>query len=118
MAYRCANRNCGATLTSTTRSRNDSAYCADCGDPVWAFRPHSDVPDDWFCVTTSTTPVPGAEVDGDQCEICGLTGYRIEQRGRWTWVAVCAGQHYDGDWLEGCGREHPVRQKRAFEVIF
>lgn len=114
---KCANRECAVPLSAANRSNDNTAYCSRCGDFVWAFRPDSRRPNDWFVVST-TMPVDGLLVDGDQCEGCGLNSYRLVKDGKWSWVAVCDGQDWDGTHHEGCGLRHPVRQKMACEVVF
>ena len=114
----CANRTCKAQLGSENRSEDNPAFCAVCGDNVWAFRPDSEQPDDWFIVCETSVPVEGLTVAGGQCGGCGLSEYRIDKLDRWSWAAVCAGQTWDGDFIEGCGTKHPIRTKLACEVIF
>jgi hypothetical protein len=114
----CANRDCKQQLTVENRSTDSPSFCRICGDFVWAFRPDSEQPNDWYVVCQTTTPLEHLKVDGGQCPECGLSEYRVEKLDRWTWVAVCAGQHWDGDDLEGCGTKYPVRQKAAYSVIF
>lgn len=120
---KCANRECAVALSAANRSKDNSQFCAECGDLVWAFRPNSARPDEWFALVpdadkASQLPIDGASVDGDQCEGCGLSEYQLVREGKWTWVAVCSGQTWDGERMDGCGARHPVRQKKRFEVIF
>lgn len=112
----CANPNCRRILRAENRSKDNTSYCRECGDFVWAFRPNSELPDDWYHVSDNT-PVAGTTVTGDQCETCGLNIYTIEKDGRWAWVAVCAGQTIEGERRQGCGTRHPVRQKPRKDVI-
>lgn len=113
---KCANRGCAVPLMSANRSNDNSSYCSACGDFVWAFRPNSTMPNDWYLVS-ETMPLDGMLVDGDQCEGCGLNSYRLVREGKWSWVAVCDGQEWDGIHHAGCGMRHPVRQKMQYEVI-
>lgn len=119
---KCANRECAVPLSAANRSLDSSQYCFKCGDFVWAFRPNQSLPNDWFALVPENAdnqlPVNGASVDGDQCEGCGLSEYQIVREGKWTWVAVCAGQTWDGARIEGCGARHPIRQKMRCEVMF
>lgn len=111
----CQNRECGRPFAVAGRSRNDNRYCETCGELVWAFRPNRAQPRDWFHVDELRD---GAEMWGDQCEGCGLSAYTLRQRSARLWVAVCEGQEWDGEVIDGCKMEHPVRQKMAMTVIF
>ena len=120
---KCANRECAVPLAAANRSSDNTAYCAECGDFVWAFRPNSEKPAEWFSLNSDADaathlPLDGVVVEGDQCEGCGLNSYRVVKDGKWSWVAVCDGQEWDGTHHEGCGLRHPVRQKMRCEVIF
>jgi len=113
----CANKNCRCPLSATGRSRDNSTYCADCGDFVWAMRPNRELLQDWYLVSTET-PVPGTVILADQCEGCGLSAYTVEQESRHMFAAVCAGQEIDGQTHKGCGERHPIRSKMSKDVIF
>lgn len=115
MSVNCQNRSCGTPFALGGRSPHDSRYCERCGELVWALRPNRALPNDWFHVSDLGD---GMVVWGDQCEVCGLSAYTLRQRSARLWVAVCEGQEWDGEVIEGCRTEHPVRQKKAMEVIF
>lgn len=117
MSTICANRSCGIPFSVTRRSTNDTRYCEDCGDLVWAFRPNSDKPNEWFHISDDELR-DGASVSGDQCEGCGLSAYTVRLRHSRLWVAVCEGQEWDGEVIAGCKMEHPIRQKMTMQVIF
>lgn len=117
MSTRCQNRTCGSPFATTNRSVNDTRYCHDCGELVWAFRPNRQRPDEWFVISDDEL-VDGAVVIGDQCEGCGLSAYTLRQRSARLWVAVCEGQEWDGEVIAGCKMEHPVRQKMSMTVVF
>jgi hypothetical protein len=99
------------------RSPHNTAYCRECGDFVWAFRPDRKAPDEWFAVAEGPLTA-GVEVAGGQCETCGLNAFTIEREGAHGWVAVCTGMTIEGDRHDGCGARHPVRPKMAKDVIF
>jgi hypothetical protein len=84
---------------------------------VYAFRPNSELPDDWYIVSDGSEPTDGNFVSGDQCEGCGLSEYRIEKIGKRSWSASCRGQFVDGDRIPGCGMQHPVRMKMRYLVV-
>ena len=86
--------------------------CAEHGDFVWAYRPDTQIAE-WFEIAM---PVEGVRVDGGQCETCSLSTMTLRSAGKHSWVAVCEGMEWDGDWLPGCGSRHPVRQKPKVEV--
>ena len=117
MSTICQNRECGRPFAVTSRSANDPSVCSKCGELVWAFRPNREKPDEWFHVA-DTDLYDGAVVSGDQCEGCGLSAYTLRQRSARLWVAVCEGQEWDGEVIDGCKMEHPIRQKPAMAVIF
>lgn len=114
----CANPKCRCLLRAESRSADNTSYCSECGDFVWAFRPNRDLADEWFVVSEEDRPTVGAEVSGEQCEGCGLSAYTIEPDGRHAWVAVCSGMILEGVEHPGCGARHPVRRKMAKDVIF
>lgn len=113
----CRDINCGDPLTPETTSTDSPGFCKNCGDLVYAFRPNLDLPDEWFAIGEGE-PTEAQAVSANQCGVCGLTGYILRQSDRLTWVAVCSGQVYDGDVLDGCYTQHPVRMKRAGECIW
>lgn len=113
----CLNRACRATLASTGRASNDQRYCPECGELVYAFRPDSQAPNDWFLVSDGSEPIEGNYVRGGQCEGCALGEYRVERRGRSTWEAVCRGQFVSGERVAGCGARHPIRMKMRHTVV-
>jgi hypothetical protein len=113
----CANRECGIPFSIRARSTNDVRYCENCADLVWAFRPNSDKPTEWFHISPDDLR-EGVTVEGDQCEGCGLSAYTVRRRSTRLWVAVCEGQEWDQEMIPGCRMEHPVRQKPAMSVIF
>ena len=117
VSTRCQNRRCNAEFAASERSKNDTRYCDSCGELVWAFRPNSDKPDEWFVIADDKL-VDGTKVSGDQCEGCGLSEYTVRQRSALLWEAVCEGQQWDGEVIAGCNMGHPVRQKPAMNVIF
>lgn len=112
---------CREPVEPEMRSSDDPRYCQDCGDLVYAFRPNSQMPDEWFIVNTVEPyekPIEGVKVSGEQCEDCGLSEYEVKVVARGEWAAVCTGQNYDGDFLEGCGAEHPIRMKKGHLVVW
>lgn len=117
MSTRCQNRGCNTTFDIRPRSRENSSLCEYCGDLVWAFRPNSQKPDEWFVIPDEDL-VDGQVVDGDQCEGCGLSAYTVRRRSSRLWVAVCEAQEWDGEVINGCLMEHPIRQKRGMDAIF
>jgi hypothetical protein len=119
MSTRCQNRECDTPFTLYPRSTNDPSLCERCGDLVWAFRPNRNRPDEWFAIEDNEENMfDGQIVEGDQCEGCGLSAYTVRQRSVRLWVAVCEGQEWDGEVINGCKMEHPIRQKKAMDTIF
>lgn len=111
----CKNPRCRELLTPTNRSSDSDGYCTTCGNLVYAFRPDSELFTEWLIVTELTD---GSFVGGAQCGVCGLSLFTLRQRTTYLWVAVCEGQEWDGEEINGCQTEHPVRQKKAMDVIF
>lgn len=95
--------------------------CVACNETVLAFNPHPDAdPDGYFYAGDPDDPI-GLEVDpidAEQCGSCGLTSYRLQRRPDGALVAVCCGEHRDGEWYAGCGAEWRVRRMPAYRVIF
>lgn len=115
---KCANPNCDHEL-GNHRSQPNPTYCPTCGEMVWAFRPDSQRPDDWYLVGDDPEPPVGTVVLGDQCEGCGLSEYLVTYRSdsRTEYVALCDGQHHDQEWMDGCGAQHPVRRRMRCLVL-
>jgi hypothetical protein len=117
MSTRCENPECHVPFALRFRSTDNPSLCKHCGDLVYAFRPNRNRPDEWFAISPDDL-YDGAIVGGDQCEGCGLSDYTLRRRSARLWVAVCEGQEWDGEVINGCKMEHPIRQKKAMDTIF
>lgn len=102
-------------LSHETRSVDNTTFCKEHGDFVWAFRPNDGLPTEWFFVS-ETVPGEGQIVAGNQCDGCGLSEFVIRRVNKSAWVACCEGQCWDGDLIDGCGALHLVRRKMGREV--
>lgn len=95
--------------------------CVACNEAVLAFNPNPDADAEGYFYAgepDAEAQLLGAELGGEQCGSCGLSSYRLERRADGALVAVCCGEHRDGDWLAGCGAEWRVRRMPSYRVIF
>lgn len=117
MSKSCKDPNCRGPLYPSNTSTESPGFCKDCGDLVYAFQCNAELPDEWFLVSDGEEPTEQQGVSGNQCGVCGLSEYLIVRENKHTWYAVCVGQVYDGNILQGCQTHHPVRMKRRGLVI-